>query len=488
MGVLANCTFSVAELRRGPTASLSDADAAGGREGRDAAADTASSPADAATDATPALVLRDVAVLQTVRTSLKIPGRVATPILANKPALLRAYLGNPGAHEGRALRVEFRISSLGGVQTFAEEIIAHAGTDHAATRDMGVASAQLPGESLRPDAALSVDLRDARSGAWLSSWPARGTFHPLNATERQGALRITLVPIQYDSDGSHRIPDTRPETLALYRNRFLAMYPVSEVDLQVHLPLVSTQPLSASQGWEETLAQVTALRANDAVAPDVYYMGLVAPTDTYESYCPRSCALGLSGLPDDPSDATQRASLSLGFGGMPTVTTMVHELGHAFGRYHAPCGGAAGSDRAFPYTGGGIGVWGYDNELSIAYPPEFGKDMMGYCDPSWVSDYTYAGIHERLSSVHSARTTLVEHATLLVDLLVLHEDGTFVRGGSMRVARAELRERAEADDAQGHVVLRPRVHSYALSHGSSRFVLVEHLPERVARLRLTAMP
>jgi hypothetical protein len=91
----------------------------------------------------------------------------------------------------------------------------------------------------------------------------------------------------------------------------------------------------------------------------------------------------------------------LGYIGAPTAIgwdhqpsgpeVMAHELGHNFGRLHAPCGGPAGVDNQFPYSGATIGAFGYDLSGGALKTPVL-RDLMSYCDPSWISDYTYKAI------------------------------------------------------------------------------------------------
>lgn len=76
--------------------------------------------------------------------------------------------------------------------------------------------------------------------------------------------------------------------------------------------------------------------------------------------------------------------------------TFAHEVGHNLGLYHAPCGGAAGSDANYPYSGGKIGWPGYDVAGGKAYLPSDvdvtgnnWTDLMGYCGYDWISDYQY---------------------------------------------------------------------------------------------------
>ena len=68
--------------------------------------------------------------------------------------------------------------------------------------------------------------------------------------------------------------------------------------------------------------------------------------------------------------------------------TIAHEFGHNRNLYHAPCGGAGGPDRYYPYGSGNIGAWGYDFRNGELVPP--GRpDFMSYCEPTWTSDYQF---------------------------------------------------------------------------------------------------
>ena len=45
---------------------------------------------------------------------------------------------------------------------------------------------------------------------------------------------------------------------------------------------------------------------------------------------------------------------------------------------------------AYPYNGGAIGAWGYDFNSGRVVSASLYKDVMGYCDPQWVSDYHFS--------------------------------------------------------------------------------------------------
>ncbi len=62
-------------------------------------------------------------------------------------------------------------------------------------------------------------------------------------------------------------------------------------------------------------------------------------------------------------------------------------------------------DRNFPHADGGIGEWGLD--IRTVPPrlqsPTSRKDLMGYCNPQWISDYTFAALASRRSAVSVRR-------------------------------------------------------------------------------------
>ena len=46
-------------------------------------------------------------------------------------------------------------------------------------------------------------------------------------------------------------------------------------------------------------------------------------------------------------------------------------------------------------------MWGYDARgTGQLHAPEATRDIMGYCGPRWVSDYTYRGLTERSAAVN----------------------------------------------------------------------------------------
>src|SRR5262249_33750936 len=129
---------------------------------------------------------------------------------------------------------------------------------------------------------------------------------------------------------------------------------------------------------------------------------------TFNQFCAQGCVAGLGMIPANSQDSYSRAAVGVGYSGDMAWTTAIHEIGHTQGRSHAPCGGAQGVDPGFPDSQAGIGVWGYDLVSKQLISPTQGKDMMGYCDPYWISDYTYKGIFDRIKFVNNAEIFVPE--------------------------------------------------------------------------------
>jgi hypothetical protein len=89
---------------------------------------------------------------------------------------------------------------------------------------------------------------------------------------------------------------------------------------------------------------------------------------------------------------------------------MAHELGHNFGRDHAPCN--VSGDPNYPYPNGSIGTWGYDLASGDLKDPNQYYDLMSYCGPQWVSDYNYEAVQSFLENYPPSPQSLPEEGLL----------------------------------------------------------------------------
>jgi hypothetical protein len=213
-----------------------------------------------------------------------------------------------------------------------------------------------------------------------------------------GDLEIVIIPVEYTADGSNRLPDTSEAQIQRFRDYFYRHYPIpyEAIDISVGDPMPWPYVVAESgDGWDELLYALSDLRAERGAGARQYYYGAIAPAESLRSYCTWGCVAGLGFVPISPGgDLWHTAvAIGLGFSGVTAAETIIHEVGHNHGRLHAPCD-VEDPDPDYPYTGGSIGVWGYDIAEKTLMNPAIYTDFMGYCMDRWVSDYTYDGIFD----------------------------------------------------------------------------------------------
>jgi hypothetical protein len=265
------------------------------------------------------------------------------------------------------------------------------------------ATFEIPADRVVEDLQIDVTVHDPYLGyrapieedppVWSST---QGDF--TLETSSTDSVTLVIFPVKYAADGSQRLPDTSSAAIAAIRDRMYGMYPVSRVDVQVADPITWINPVSAFGGWESLLGQITTLRTQADVPLNTYYYGLFDPAADFGTFCQQGCTLGLSNLSMSADAGWARASIGLGYVDY-AASTLVHEVGHAHGRLHAPCGGASGTDVQFPYTNARLGAWGYDLETGDMIDPIATADMMSYCEPHWVSDYTFGALLDRVTAI-----------------------------------------------------------------------------------------
>ncbi len=328
------------------------------------------------------------------------------PVVAGRETLVRVLLQPGSGWVPRPVVVALEIEDAAGSTSFELEV-----TPYAASTEADLASSanfSVPGEVITPDAALTVSVVEALASRPGNAEPRGARFPaagaaPLLAVENGGVVEIWFVPLLYAPDGSSRAPDTSAAQIELLRSSLERQYPVSDVLVDVLPPVALAAPMAADgAGWSDALYQVSDLRDALAVPDDVYLYGLVEPASDFGTYCRSGCVAGLSWVGVNPDSAWTRSSLGLGYTGDGSADTFTHEVGHAHGRQHSPCGGPASPDPDYPNGGGRLGTWGWDMEEASLIDPATHGDLMSYCRPRWVSDYTFAALSERVTAVNAA--------------------------------------------------------------------------------------
>lgn len=161
----------------------------------------------------------------------------------------------------------------------------------------------------------------------------------------------------------------------------LKLLPVASYNADVRAVYTTNAPVlqsgNGNSAWGTVLSEVLALRSADVSTR--YYYGVVKT-----SYGSGVAGMGYVG---------GGFHAAIGWDNLPSGSgVMAHEVGHNMGRQHSPCGGAASPDPAYPYAGGQTGVYGLDLSTLTVKSPTTTFDFMGYCNPTWVSDYTWTGL------------------------------------------------------------------------------------------------
>ena len=353
--------------------------------------------------------ITSIALYQAVKRPLMENGAAVgttVPAIAGRGGLLRIFYTTDGNYNKDPVLARVYLGENDPLKV--EATLQPASAEHNLGSTLNVF---VPAEHLTMGAAYRVEIVQAaavssgQNGAALYPFEGQEVI-PLTSTGTQ--LKVVLVPISYGADGSNRLPDTSEAQLQLYRDAFFGIYPVPKIELSVHAPIQWNQAVQPTLGgWQALLNALIDYRASASAAPDEYYYGIFSPAPNFSSYCGSACATGLSPLAG-PSDDWARVGIGVGFSGTKSTETAVHEVGHAHGLNHAPCGTGSGLDPAFPYGDGGISTWGYNTPGNQLIDPSTHTDFMSYCSPTWVSDYHYGKLFDRVKLVNGAKLYVPE--------------------------------------------------------------------------------
>lgn len=356
----------------------------------------------------PGVIITEVAIYQGVKRPLMaggVPASSNVPLVPGRDALIRVFYSTDPNYDGSAVTGQLLIEGQETMEVVQQLLPMSASAD--ATLESTV-NFLIPG-SLITDAGITYQVKllqptPPAENNPLATYPAE-SYEAVPASGPANTLRITMAPLQYNADGSGRVPDLGPEGLEQYRQRFLQWYPVSNVEMTVRPPLPWGQPIGPfGEGWQSVGEAVFAMRFSDGAPADVYYYGIFNPTSTLGQFCGGGCLLGVTLLNEGPPPGDPQLRFALGVG-FPEVgrETATHEIGHAHGRRHVNCGPGIDPqsiDTSYPHNPQTTGVWGWDLVNNQMKSPNTHTDFMSYCENNWVSDHTYNALHVRGAAVN----------------------------------------------------------------------------------------
>ncbi len=352
--------------------------------------------------------LNEIAVYQTVKIPIMNNGEEVaaqeriSDIISGRATLVRAFV-TPGANwTPRELSARLFLQNPDSeIQVvYSTSTLMVRGASEEEQRD-STFEFNLEPEQVTPDTVYGIELVECGGGEGEESSPRYPSEGGLNLGARETRnLLVHVIPLRANG----RVPPTDEAALQPYIDGFLASYPVNGIEISVGEPVEAPN----DQDWNGMLDSVANARFQEDPGADVYYYGMLQPTETFQEYCGRGCVAGVGFVPQGQFGAEQaRAALGLAYGNEASVLTMLHEVGHNHGRAHAPCspGGIDGVDGNYPHAGGSVGVFGYDRRTDTITTPNNNTDIMGYCDNQWFSDYTYNGIMDEVLSLSQLQFT-----------------------------------------------------------------------------------
>ena len=291
------------------------------------------------------------------------------PLVAGRPGMLRVFVSAPEAGNARMPTARATFYQDDG-SVWSVEAPSGNGAVPAEPAEGSLqasANADVPGWVLRPGVEMVVVVDP---GGVLD--PALGVPRRIPETGRTAlpvhqvpSFDVTVVPFLWETEPDSSILDvtrgmTPDDSLFEATRRLL---PVGAMTVTVHDPV-----WTSSNSAFDLLDETEAIRTIESGGG--YWMG------TMQNTTPDGL-LGVAAI-------NSRTSFS-----RPSSGTIAHEFGHSMSLAHAPCGGAAGPDPAYPDRRGNIGAWGWDRRSGRPVPPGR-KDLMGYCRFVWIGDYHFA--------------------------------------------------------------------------------------------------
>jgi len=349
---------------------------------------TVTTPGGTATGATAftvtAMATLDLSIdgLYLTQASQTYPATVS--LVANRSAWVRVFVK---ANQANVAQPQVRVAFASGATLHTLAIPAPAAAVPTVIQEADATAswnAAVPAAWIQPGLTVlaTVDPAGAipESDKGNNQYPVNGTPQALTV-EPLSTWKVRLLPV---TTGDGRTGAVDAASVPSYLTMARQVHAVPDtLDAALGPPLTSsvTALTSDSAVWTTVLDEVTA-KWNADGRPATYF-GVVNPPYS-------SGVAGIGWVGQAVAIGWDKASSRAG--------VVAHEVGHTFGRLHAPCGGVASPDPDYPatgdYAGGHIGVTGWDafaasGNLKAAATY---TDVMGYCSTQWVSDYTYKGV------------------------------------------------------------------------------------------------
>ena len=391
-------------------------------------------------------------------------GSTVPLIAGGNPLLVRVFgrLDRPMPRGSRPPRVRVEFFQNGTPIAIDErEMTNVAATATSAIHEV-VMPSPMPGLSFR--VTVNPDSSPPEETLADNVFPGAGRTHAVDVRVMQ-PLKLHFVPLVMFpfADGDPAlIPELLPPAYQVL--------PVSTIDVTVGQRL-STQwrgELGDRGALGNVLRQVDVVRLLEGSR--AYWVALMGAGAGFS---------GIGFLGTDPTDFGPNTHV-VGLRGWNL--TLAHELGHNMARLHAPCANPADDlDLNYPYAGGIANISGADlytwsiNGTFPAEKPPSTFDLMSYCGPRWISDYTYEAFIKWRTSEDSASLAardepqcdcLIVWGTVTGDSI--HLDPSFVARTRPALPRKSGAYSLSGSDARGTALFSLSFDPARLDHDDSR--------------------
>lgn len=303
----------------------------------------------------------------------------SVPLVANKPLILRVYVDRRGS-AGGTITGKVSYAPSGGDSRDLAPLNGPIPGRPASQIDRGKAKDTLnfrvPPEHCVGSVTFTVSIFDPANTADFGT-PANVTLR----FERVAEMRIHALLVRYRG-GSAPSQSDLIKSLA-WTARTYPIPGIKYTGIEV-LNFDGSGPggcCCCGQGWNQLMCILKRKRAASGTR-DVY-VALMLP----RALGPGTIGCGGNGV----------AAAYVGYD-----STWAQEIGHSFGRRHAPCGRVNNPDRNYPrygnYPSASIGEYGFDSQTLSVHSPVRTRDFMSYCRPAWISPYTYVGLKNAMGA------------------------------------------------------------------------------------------
>jgi hypothetical protein len=221
-----------------------------------------------------------------------------------------------------------------------------------------------------------------------TQWPRdNNTAMPVQADP--AALNLYLVGIRYEVPGcSSDTSVLTDDEIESIRSGFESWSAIETNSVTIDTSL--SIDISSPTDVLALLEVVGPIRAEYLDIPDAFFLILLDDCSPVPN--------GILGVAPVNSDPPVQGEAGTRYGAglwnrndiTESVNTAIHEIGHAQGAEHAPCGGAASPDPEYPHANATLGARGLSTLTAQFYEPESYTDFMSYCRPYWISDYRFS--------------------------------------------------------------------------------------------------